>query len=45
MNSQHKWVVYKWVNHWIAQHRFRHFIADTWEEAMQFASNENRDEL
>jgi len=43
--ADHRWHVYKWVNHWIAHHNFRHFIADTWEEAMAYATNDKRDEI
>lgn len=39
-----KWHVFRWVNHWVAQHGFRSFVADTWEEAMAYATNERRDE-
>lgn len=42
--TDHRWHVYRWVNHWVAQHHFRHFIADTWEEAMSYATNDRRDE-
>jgi hypothetical protein len=45
MMTNHKWHVYRWVNHWVAQSGFRHFIADTWEEAMRYATDDKRDEI
>lgn len=39
-----RWHVYKWVHMWIAKSGHRTFEADTWVEAMQYATDDKRDE-
>lgn len=39
-----RWQVFKWMHLWIAKHGYRTFEADTWDEAMRYATNDRRDE-
>lgn len=40
-----KWTVSKWMHLWVAKHGLRSCEFDTWDEAMEYALNDRRDEI